>query len=138
MNTTSTTINCCCCCCCCCCICCCCCSYILTLIINSHNQVRGHRTGSSHSGAEENIPGKNTNNPTWYTHIISQLTQFMSPPETYKSEIGSQSTMCEVHTGAYVSILTPGETDYNTACHPDYNTPTRTREESSKVKVPYY
>ena len=31
-----------------CCCCCCCCSHI-----NSHNQVRGHRTGSSHSGAEE-------------------------------------------------------------------------------------
>ena len=30
------------------CCCCCCCSHI-----NSHNQVRGHRTGSSHSGAEE-------------------------------------------------------------------------------------
>ena len=29
----------------------------------------------------------------------------MPPPETYKSEIGSQSTMCEVHTGAYVSLL---------------------------------
>ena len=28
---------------------CCCCSHT-----NSHNQVRGHRTGSSHSGAEEN------------------------------------------------------------------------------------
>ena len=25
--------------------------------------------------------------------------------------------MCQVHTGAYVSRLTPGETDYN-ACHP--------------------
>ena len=25
--------------------------------------------------------------------------------------------MCQVHTGAYVSLLTPGETDY-TACHP--------------------
>ena len=32
----------------CCCCCCCCCSHM-----NSHNQVRGHRTGSSHSGAEE-------------------------------------------------------------------------------------
>ena len=32
-------------CCCCCCCCHCCCSHI-----NSHNQVRGHRTGSSHSG----------------------------------------------------------------------------------------
>ena len=63
-----------------------------------------------------NTPGKNTNNQRWYTHI-SQLTRFMPPPETYKSEIGSQSTMCQVHTGAYVSLLTPGETDY-TACHP--------------------
>ena len=41
----------------------------------------------------------------------------MPPPETYKSEIGSQSTICEVHTGAYVSLLAPGKTDY-TACHP--------------------
>ena len=43
-----------------------------------------------------NTPGKNTNthNPRWYTPI-SQLTQFMPPPETYKSEIGSQSTMCQ-------------------------------------------
>ena len=32
---------------------CCCCSHI-----NSHNQVRGHRTGSSHSGAEEYPRGK--------------------------------------------------------------------------------
>ena len=32
-----------------------------------------------------NTLGKNTNNPRWYTHI-SQLTQFMPPPETYKSE----------------------------------------------------
>ena len=39
-----------------------------------------------------NTPGKNTNNPRWYTHI-PQLTQFMPPPETYKSEIGSPSTM---------------------------------------------
>ena len=38
--------------------------------------------------------------------------QFMHPPETYKSEIGSQSTMCQVHAGAYVSLLTPGETNY--------------------------
>ena len=29
----------------------------------------------------------------------------MPPTETYKSEIGSQSTMCQVHTGAYVSLL---------------------------------
>ena len=49
---------------------------------------------------------------------ISQLTQFMPPPATYtpeyiyKIEIGSQSTMCQVHTGTYVSLLTPRETDY--------------------------
>ena len=61
-------------------------------------------------------PGENTNNPRWYTHI-SQLTQFMPPPETYKSEIGSLPTMCQVHAGAYVSLLAPGKTDY-TACHP--------------------
>ena len=42
----------------------------------------------------------------------------MPPPETYeKSEIGSQPTMCQVHTGAYASLLTPGKTDYlHTAC----------------------
>ena len=36
----------------------------------------------------------------------------MPPPETYKSEIGSQSTMCQVHTGAYVSLLASVKTDY--------------------------
>ena len=83
--------------------------------INLHNQVRGHRTGSSHSGAEE-YPRENTHTPRWYTHI-SQLTQFMPPPEAYKSEIGSQSTMCQVQAGAYVSLLTPEETKYSD-CHP--------------------
>ena len=42
---------------------CCCCSHI-----NSHNQVRGHRTGSSHSGAGEYPREKNTNQ-RWDTHI---------------------------------------------------------------------
>ena len=41
----------------------------------------------------------------------------MPPPETYKSEIGSQPTMCQVHTDAYVSLLAPEKTDY-TGCHP--------------------
>ena len=41
-----------------------CCSHI-----NSHNQVRGHSTRSSHSGAEE-YPEKKTNTPRWYTHNI--------------------------------------------------------------------
>ena len=31
----------------------------------------------------------------------------MPPPETYESEIGSQPAMCQVHTGAYVSLLAP-------------------------------
>ena len=84
----------------------CCCSYI-----NSHNQVRGHRTGSSHSGAEE-YPGERTQtNQRWYTNI-SQLTQFMPPLETYKSEIGSQPTMGQVHTGAYVSLLACASTHW--------------------------
>ena len=81
------------------------------------NQLRGHRTGSSNSGTEEYPREKARTNQRWYTHNISQLTQFMPPPETYKSEIGSQSTMCQVHTGTYVSLLAPGKTDY-TACHP--------------------
>ena len=63
-----------------------------------------------------NTPWKNTNNPRWYTRI-SRLTQFMPAPETYKSEIGGQSTMCQIHAGAYVSLLAHGKTDY-TACHP--------------------
>ena len=41
----------------------------------------------------------------------------MPPPETYKSEIGSQSTMCQVQAGAYVSLLTPEETKYSD-CQP--------------------
>ena len=62
-----------------------------------------------------NTPGKKTQtNRRWYTHI-SQLTQFMPPPET--CEIGSQPSMCQVHTGANVSLLAPGKTDY-TASHP--------------------
>ena len=48
---------------------------------------------------QRNTLGKNTNNPRWCTHN-SQLKQFMPPPETYKSEIGSQYAMCQVHTGA--------------------------------------
>ena len=57
-----------------------------------------------------------TNRPKVCTRI-SQLTQLMPPPETCKRKIKSQPTMCQVHTGAYVSLLAPGKTDY-TACHP--------------------
>ena len=49
------------------CCCCCCCSHI-----NSHNQVRGHRTGSSHSGTEEYPQQKNTNKPkVVHAHITA-------------------------------------------------------------------
>ena len=74
------------------------------------------QAGSSHCQELRNTPGKTPTNQTWYTHI-SQLTQFMPPPETYKSEIGSQPRMSQVHTGAYVSLIEPGKTEY-TACHP--------------------
>ena len=60
-----------------------------------------------------NTLAKNTSNPRWYTHI-SQRTQFMPSPETYKSEIGSQSTTCQVQAGAYVSLLFP-HTPYTNA-----------------------
>ena len=60
--------------------------------------------------------GRTHENRRWYTHI-SHLTQFMHPPETYKSEIGSQPKMCQVQIGGYVSLLAPGKTDC-TACHP--------------------
>ena len=63
-----------------------------------------------------NTLGKNTHNPRWYTRIL-QLTQFMPPPETYKSEIGSSLRCAGSMSGAYVSLLAPGKTDY-TACHP--------------------
>ena len=45
----------------------------------------------------------------------------MPPPETYKSEIGSQSTMCQIQAVAYVSLLTPGVTKYSD-CHPSKTT----------------
>ena len=75
---------------------------VVVLTLARINQVRGHGTGSSHSGAEGNTPGKKTHNPRWYTHI-SQLTQFMPPPATHESEIGSQSIltmMCQVYNGS--------------------------------------
>ena len=49
-----------------CCCCCCCCSHI-----NSHNQVRGHRTGSSHSGAEEYPRENHTQPKVVHTYITA-------------------------------------------------------------------
>ena len=86
---------------------------VLTLTRKIKSVVTGHAPVTLEL---RNTTGKNKHNPRWYTHI-SQLTQFMPPPETYKSEIGSQYTMCQVQAGAYVSLFTPGETKYSD-CHP--------------------
>ena len=91
--------------------------------INSHDQVRGHRTGSSHSGAEEYPQGKNTNKPKVvhaYTYITADAIH-ASARKIQKNEFESQPTMCQVHTCAHVSILAPEKTDY-TACHSEKTT----------------
>ena len=74
-------------------------------------------TGQAPVTLELRIPQEKTHTTQGGTRI-PHLTQFMPPPETYKSEIGSQSTMCQTQAGAYVSLLTPGETKYSD-CHPD-------------------
>ena len=94
---------------------------VVVVILTLTRTIKSVVTGQAPVTLElRNTPGKNTHNPRWYTHI-SQLTQFMPQPETYKSEIGSQSTMCQVQAGAYVSLLTPGETKYSD-CHPSKTT----------------
>ena len=102
---------------CCCCCCCNCCSHMK----NSHNQVRGHKIGSSHILEWRITPGKNTNKTKRGTRIyhirrISCLRQ-----ENLKSEIGSQPTMCQVHTVAFVALLAPEKNDC-TACHQEKTT----------------
>ena len=54
-------------------------------------------------------------------HAYITADTFHASTRNYKSEIGSQSTMCQVHAGAYVSLLTPGETNYSD-CHPTKTT----------------
>ena len=90
-------------------------SYLVVLTLT--HTIKSVVTGQAPVTLElRNTPGKNTNSPRWYTHI-SQLTQFMPPPETYKTEIRSLSTICQVHTGAL--LLTSGETVYQyNARHP--------------------
>ena len=89
--------------------CCCCCCFL----INSH-KIRGHRTGSSDSGAEE-LPQREKHRQTRGGRRNSCLRQ-----KHIKRETGSQSTMCQVHTGANVSplIVAPGKTDYLVYCLP--------------------
>ena len=50
----------------------------------------------------------------------------MPTRETYKSEIGSQPMICQVHTNAYVSLLAHEKTD-DTACHQSKTTTNITR-----------
>ena len=96
---------------------CCCCCRCYCSHINLHNHVRGHRTGSSHSGAEEYPRENHKQSQRWYTHS-SQLTQSIPPTETCKRQIGSQPKMFHVHTGAYVLLLAPGKTNFSSPTIP--------------------
>ena len=82
-----------------------CCSHI-----HSHNQVRGHRTGSSHSGVEEYPREKHKQNQKWYTHISLQ-TQFMPSPKEFETVKSGVSLRCArsilVHTSHYSRLKTP-------------------------------
>ena len=88
----------------CCCCCCCCCSHI-----NSHNQVRGVMTGSSHSGAEEYPREKTGSSHSGAEEYPREKTQTKGGirichswrnsclrQEHIKSAIGSQPTKCLV------------------------------------------
>ena len=83
---------------------------LFAVVLTSTRIIKSVVTGQAPVTLElRNTPGKSTHNPRWYTHI-SHLTQFMPPPETYKSEIGSQSTMCQarpVHTSHYSRLEKP-------------------------------
>ena len=94
----------------CCCCCCFCCSRF-----SFHNQVRGHRTGSNHSGAEKNANNKAQTNQRWYTHV-SELTHVMPPPETYKMKSGVY-LRCARSILVHMSHYWRQEYDF-TACHP--------------------
>ena len=65
------------------CCCCCCCSHV-----NSHNQLCGHRTGSSHSGAEEYPREKNTNKPKVVHAYITADAFHASARNIYKVKSG--------------------------------------------------
>ena len=79
---------------------------VVVVVLTLTRIIKSVVTGQSPATLEvRNTPGENTHNPRWYTHI-SQLAQFMPPPETYKTEIGSQSTMCQVHTDWCIRLTT--------------------------------
>ena len=67
-----------------------------------------------------NTPGKKTQTKGG-TRIYHSSRNSCLRQKHIQSEIGSQPTMCQVRTGAYVSLLAPEKTDY-TACHPRKST----------------
>ena len=71
---------------------CCCCSS--SSHIHSHNQVRGHRTGSSNSGAEEYPWEKAQTNRRWYTHVSRLYRDFERTKHVSRISAGAQ--MCLV------------------------------------------
>ena len=66
-------------------------------------------------------PAKNHKQTKGGTHIYHRRCNSCLRQKHIKNEIGSQPTMCQVHTSAWVSLLAPGKTD-NTACHPGKTT----------------
>ena len=79
-------------------LCCCCCSHD-----NSRNQVRGHRTGSCHSGVEEHPREKQKTNVV-HAYVIADA---MHASARKRKKIVSQPMLCQVHTCTYVSPLAP-------------------------------
>ena len=90
---------------------CCCCSHF-----NSHNQARGHRTGSSHSRAEE-YPSENHKQPKMVHAYITADAVHASTRNMYNLKSGVSPRCARSIPGAYVSLLAPGKIDY-TPCHP--------------------
>ena len=101
----------------CCCCCCSCCSHI-----NSHNQARGHRTGSSYSGVEEYPKNKTRTKPKAVRAYIKADAILAPARKIQESEIGSRPTMCQVHTGTYVALLAPEKTRLHRLPHPEKTT----------------
>ena len=67
-------------------------SHVVAVVLTLPRIVKSVVTGQAPVTMElRNTPGKNTNNPRWYTHI-QELTHFMLPLQTYGSQIGSQPT----------------------------------------------
>ena len=83
-----------------------CCSHI-----NSHI-IKSVVTGQAPVTLElRNTPGKKHKPKVVHAYSTADVVH-TSTRNIKKSEIGSQPTMCQIHTGAYVSLLAPGKTDY--------------------------